>query len=275
MSEISKFVDINGCWIYQGNPIEGLKLLAQTQCPCPILDLRSIPLTSLPQSIAQIQDLEALYLDQNGLNTLPDCIGDIQKLKVLSLGRNQITNLPQSLENCWATLQQLFLGHNQIEHFNLDEEWMTAFKQGSIGQNPITEPISPLWMMKQDVVEFPDRIQALIPFKGSKTLQKELLPLSIELLKGCCEPMIYESLFEGVFIEAHRQHQVLHQIHWNDFFQHPLLQLIGWEIVPFIPRGSILDPSLDKWKIVQYNFDVQQFQSLLWVPKWLRTQFEN
>ena len=53
----------------------------------------------------------------------------------------------------WDTFEILYLGDNQTEN-PIDEEWMTMFER--IGSNPIPEPISPLWMTKQDARELND-----------------------------------------------------------------------------------------------------------------------
>ena len=132
-------------WEYNDSPEKRFIPLYWTfaMCHCPTF-----------QRIASINGLQELYLDNNGLNRLPKNLGDISQLRLLSLGRNQLSTLPDGMRKRWDTFEILYLGDNQFTENPIDEEWMTMFKQGSIGSNPIPEPISPLWMTKQDAREF-------------------------------------------------------------------------------------------------------------------------
>ena len=136
LKTMNKFVDTLGRWVYDGDPVVGLQLLARTNTPTPILDLSSVILSHLPRELASVNGLKELYLDNNGLNRLPKNLGDISQLRLLSLGRNQLSTLPDSLRQRWDTFEILYLGDNQFTENPIDEEWMTMFKQGSIGSNP-------------------------------------------------------------------------------------------------------------------------------------------
>jgi len=56
-------------------------------------------LTSLPESIGDLSNLESLYLQFNQLTTLPESIGDLSSLTRLYLSSNQLTTLPESFCN--------------------------------------------------------------------------------------------------------------------------------------------------------------------------------
>ena len=59
----------------------------------------------LPETIGDLVDLEALYLEGNHLSGLPESIGRLTKLNHLNLRNNQLTQLPQSLRllpKLWA-----------------------------------------------------------------------------------------------------------------------------------------------------------------------------
>ena len=238
------FVDSTGRWIYQGDPHTGLALLVRSKQACPVLDLRGISLSSSPKCLPNINGLQELYFDQNNLSELPSNIGSIPQLRLLSLGRNSFTTLPESIQERWATLQILYLGHNHFTTVPFDEDWMTAFQQGSIGSNPIPEPISPLWMMKSDADEFFERIRFLFASNTPKRIEEDFFSLAYNLIHQCQEPMIYERLFDGVWIEEHDtlSHPI---IHWNTLFNTSILQSLGRKLLSSIPRGSIVDPSLN------------------------------
>ncbi|MDP3533514.1 MAG: leucine-rich repeat domain-containing protein [Alphaproteobacteria bacterium] len=77
------------------------------------LDIRYNKLTSLPESIKNLENLEELHLDENNLKTIPDSIKHLKKLRILCLSSNKITSLPDwigDLEN----LEELYLGKNKI-----------------------------------------------------------------------------------------------------------------------------------------------------------------
>lgn len=239
---MNPFVDNYGRWIYEGNSTTGIQLLAQRQIPTPILDLSNVPLTQLPKELAKINGLEELYLHNNQLNTLPDNLGHISKLRLLSLGRNQLSSLPDSIRERWNTFEVLYLGDNQFTRNPIDEDWMTMFKQGSIGSNPIPEPISPFWMTKQDAIEFPERLSLLfLHAETEPTIRQHLQDQAIQLLLGCPEPMIYEIMLRGVWIETVDAQSI---IHWNEFLSNPIHHPLRNALLRSIPRGSMVHSSL-------------------------------
>ena len=267
-TNIRDILDENGCWIFSGSLEEGFALLKNHSVP--ILDLRDIPCASIPKSISKITDLEEVYLDNNGLPELPTQIGAISKLRILSLGRNKITEIPDSIEQRWISLQKLFLGHNQIRTLPFDEEHMSLFKQGSVGSNPIEEPISPLWMIRKDVAEYPEKIRLLCIEQGSLSVQQEMYNHAFFLTSLCTEPMLYEHLFAGVEICTEHD-STTHTIVWNEIFtQNKWMQLLGWELLPHIPRGSVVHRSLDAWKLPHYKFAPNCWSNLPHKPNWIQ-----
>ena len=242
LKAMTNFVDSYGRWIYEGDPILGIQRFSREKIHTPILDLSNVPLSHLPKELASINGLQELYLDNNGLNRLPKNLGDISELRLLSLGRNQLSTLPDSIRQRWDTFEILYLGDNQFTENPIDEEWMTMFKQGSIGSNPIPEPISPLWMTKQDAREFPERLAMLLLDATVSTHIKEILQeQAIELLVNCPEPMIYEIMLDGVWIEERNGERI---VHWNDFFSEASRIALQNPLLQSIPRGSIVHQSL-------------------------------
>jgi len=239
---MNHFVDNDGRWVYEGNPTTGIQVLAQRQTPTPILDLSNVLLTRLPKELAKINGLEELYLHNNQLTTLPDNLGHISKLRLLSLGRNQLSSLPDSMRERWNTFETLYLGDNKFTQNPVDEDWMTMFKQGSVGSNPIPEPISPFWMTKQDAREFPVRLSLLfLHAETDSSIRQQLQDQAIQLLLGCPEPMIYEIMLQGVWIEDVDD---LSSFHWNEFLSNPIHHPLRNVLLRSIPRGSMVHSSL-------------------------------
>src|SRR5437588_369724 len=77
------------------------------------LDLSGLGLTELPESIAQLSQLQMLSLSYNQLTTLPESVAQLsQLLQKLYLDDNQLTSLPESLRNL-TQLEQLYLHGNE------------------------------------------------------------------------------------------------------------------------------------------------------------------
>ena len=161
-----------------------------------ILDLRWQPLSQLP--IAGFSALEEVYLHENKLHEIPVSIAQLRRLRVLSLGRNHITTLPRELATMWLALRRLILGDNQITDLPFTEDEM-LIEQGSIGSNPLKEPVGSRWMTRASVLDAVEKIQTLLtPIPGcSKDIAGIQIERGIGLCKHLAEPMIYEQLFAG------------------------------------------------------------------------------
>lgn len=77
------------------------------------LQLERRNLTSLPESIAQLQKLESLDVKDNQLTSLPESIGQLEALSDLTLDFNQLASLPESIGELRA-LKKLSSGNNQL-----------------------------------------------------------------------------------------------------------------------------------------------------------------
>ena len=64
LKAMTDFVDSQGHWIHQGDPIIGIQLLARQKTHTPILDLSNVSLSHLPKELAAINGLEELYLHE-------------------------------------------------------------------------------------------------------------------------------------------------------------------------------------------------------------------
>ena len=79
-------------------------------------------LTSLPESIGQLQNLSVFNVEGNRLGSLPESIAQLQKLSMLFLNNNRLASLPESLGQL-QNLRELQVANNQL-----------AFLPESIGQ---------------------------------------------------------------------------------------------------------------------------------------------
>jgi Leucine-rich repeat (LRR) protein len=222
---------------------KGIQLLAKQKKCVPILDIRGFQCPSIPDEIALIKGLEEIYLDQNGLNGLPDSIGKVEHLKILSLGRNSITQLPATIVERWATLTTLFLGHNQITSLGFLEEDLWAFQHGSIGSNPLSEPIGRNWMIREDAQKIPSIMREMVPRNIQPHLAKLFAEQIIHILECASEPMVYELLYDNMRIEMDGT------IIWNQHFDHPWLRYVAISLIPKIVRGTLIDSSFWPWNI--------------------------
>lgn len=97
------------------------------------LDLRSMKLTELPESIGQLKQLQKLDLghdyrrdekDKNHLTTLPDSLGQLTQLTILDVSNNRLITLPNSLSQLMQ-LTELNLSSNQLTTL---PEWIGNFQ---------------------------------------------------------------------------------------------------------------------------------------------------
>ncbi len=77
------------------------------------LNLSSMKLTELPESLRQLMQLQWLDLSNNQLTALPESLGQLTQLQSLNLSDNRLTALPESLGQL-TQLQSLGLANNQL-----------------------------------------------------------------------------------------------------------------------------------------------------------------
>jgi internalin A len=77
------------------------------------LDLTDLKLSTLPDAIGQLSQVQMLYLSGNQLSTLPDAIGQLSELQTLDLSDNQLSTLPDAIGQL-SQVQTLDLSGNQL-----------------------------------------------------------------------------------------------------------------------------------------------------------------
>ena len=77
------------------------------------LHLGSCQLTSLPDAIGNLINLETLDVQGNALTSLPDAIGNLRRMKELYLHGNQLTEIPDAIGNL-RRMKHLYLNNNQL-----------------------------------------------------------------------------------------------------------------------------------------------------------------
>lgn len=105
------------------------------------LDISSNSLTTLPLSLTNLTKLNTLIASNNQLtsDSFPKNFGQLfsQNLKVLSLGGNSLTTIPPQLLEL-TSLQSLYLGGNQIVDIPREIRKLTNLKVLYLGGNQLT-----------------------------------------------------------------------------------------------------------------------------------------
>ena len=77
------------------------------------LDLSGNQLTSVPEALGQLSQLQRLDLSSNRLTSVPEALGQLSQLQRLDLSSNRLTSVPEALGQL-SQLQQLYLSDNQL-----------------------------------------------------------------------------------------------------------------------------------------------------------------
>ena len=76
------------------------------------INLENHNLSSLPETIGQLSSLIKLDLTNNNLTTIPPSIGSLDRLQLLHLDDNYLTNIPQSICNLEIRDVEIYLQNN-------------------------------------------------------------------------------------------------------------------------------------------------------------------
>ena len=103
-------------------------------------------LTELPESLAQLTQLQSLDLSYNQLTALPEWLGQLPKLQRLVLSENQLSGLPESIDRL-----------TQLEELELDGNRLKALPQSIRRLRSLTR----LCLNENEMVELPEWIGEL------------------------------------------------------------------------------------------------------------------
>ena len=121
-------------WIDSGCPQDVASTVSK-------LDLSYKKLTTLPECVGQLVNLECLDLEHNNLTTLPECVGQLANLARLSIYGNELTILPESFGQ--LNLVKLNMGFNRFSTFpecvcklvNLDRLYLNSNKVSTLPES--------------------------------------------------------------------------------------------------------------------------------------------
>jgi small GTP-binding protein len=77
------------------------------------LDLSAMKLTSLPDSLAELNDLQEINLSGNGFTTFPEVVTRLRRLRKLTLSNNSLDTFPRTIRSL-EELEELLLDHNRF-----------------------------------------------------------------------------------------------------------------------------------------------------------------
>ncbi|WP_310412822.1 leucine-rich repeat domain-containing protein [Chamaesiphon sp. OTE_8_metabat_110] len=95
-------------------------------------------LASLPESIGLLSNLNTLYLWENQLVSLPESISNLTNLSILDLSGNQFSYLPDSICNL-ANLDSLNLIENQLTNLPVSIVNLSNLTELQLDKNPLSD----------------------------------------------------------------------------------------------------------------------------------------
>ncbi|XP_078583792.1 uncharacterized protein LOC144866304 [Branchiostoma floridae x Branchiostoma japonicum] len=102
------------------------------------LDLSNQGLTSIPEEVFDITDLDYLDVSNNKLTSIPEAIGRLQKLDHLDASGNTLTSLPQAIGSLQG-LKSLYVHSNNLSELPDGLEALQRLEYLYVGDNKLTE----------------------------------------------------------------------------------------------------------------------------------------
>jgi internalin A len=167
------------------------------------LYLSGLKLTTVPEGIGQLSNLERLYLDRNQLTSIPPELGNLINLTALVLSNNQLVSIPPELGNL-VNLKILILYENQLtslpkelgnlvnlEELRLNQNQLTALPD-SLGQ---LANLTVLRLDQNQLTTLPDSLGNLANLTELSLDQNQLtmLPDSLGNLANLTELYLYQN----------------------------------------------------------------------------------
>ena len=135
-------------------------------------------------------------------------------------------------------LRRLILGDNNISHLPFREEEM-MIAHGSVGGNPIREPVGESWMFRKDAYNCVPVLHSLTRmFPGiSRDIIEDQKKLFVHNCISLDEPMVYEILFDG-----YQWKKEVGLVHQKNRYPHEVNALT--ELLEHIRPDVMLHPSI-------------------------------
>jgi len=169
-----------------------------------ILDLSSLGLTALPESIVTLTQLQELYVHNNQLTALPESISGLTRLQELFVPNNQLTGLPESI-GALTQLQSLDVSGNQLTALPESIAALTQLKMLTVWENQLTalpESIAALTQLKMLTV-WENQLTAL-PESIAALTQLQSLDVDNNRLKGLPESIAALTKLQSLFVSNNR-----------------------------------------------------------------------
>ncbi|MHA1821636.1 MAG: leucine-rich repeat domain-containing protein [Promethearchaeota archaeon] len=149
-------------------------------------------ISSLPESIGQLKNLQELYLYNNELSSLPERIGDLTNLQRLDLSGNQLSSLPESI-GALKNLKELYLTLNQLSSLpesigalkNLKELWINDNQLSSLPESiGYLTNLKELYLRENKLSSLPESIGYLTNLKELYLRENKLSSLPESIQRG-------------------------------------------------------------------------------------------
>nr|XP_006816024.1 PREDICTED: p53-induced protein with a death domain-like [Saccoglossus kowalevskii] len=105
-------------------------------------------ITQLPPSIVEFHRLRELVLANNQLKTLPEELANLQNLKILDVSHNALTKFPSVVCNC-LTLHGLSVADNKLKTIPANISRLQQLNHIDVSYNRIKSIPSELWTLRQ------------------------------------------------------------------------------------------------------------------------------
>jgi internalin A len=151
------------------------------------LDLSSLGLSVLPESIGQLTQLRELGLSKNRLTALPESVGQLTQLRHLDFSLNQFAALPEAIGQL-TQLQELILSDNALTTLPESIGQLTRLRELNLLDNQLTAlPESIGGLIELEELNLFRNQLASLPESFSRLAGLQLLNLSRNQLKALPE----------------------------------------------------------------------------------------
>ena len=187
------------------------------------LSLGGLGLTEIPDTIAQLSNLQILELHNNQLTKVPEVITQLSNLQVLDLENNQLTELPKTFAQLF-NLKKLYLEDNYLTEISDVFTQLSNLQELYLNNNRLTKipenfaqlfNLQALHLENNQLTEIPENFAQLFNLQALhlennqlKTLPRnlsELKKLNRLCLKGNSLPIPEEIIRKGWGLTIHHQ----------------------------------------------------------------------